>query len=157
MCAILQLVGQISKVDQVGNDCTCCKLGQVGLHQWDFFFYFRALIHNTQNSLSTIRDSLDPDSKTYTGDVESDSSKTDLQQLVTSNDTLSTELMDQDTCEFLILIGPIQRMDHNLVQHLRHKMLGRLHLLYSIHSVIGILAVVVIHHQCCLKKQEKAK
>lgn len=146
MCTILQLVGQISEVDQVGNNCTCCKLGQVGLHQRDFFLYVRALIQNTQHSLLIIRESLDPDIKTYTSDVESDSSKTDLQQLVISDDTLSTELMDQDTCKFLILIRTIQRMNHNLVQHLRQKMLGRLHLLYSIHSFIGILAVVVIHH-----------
>lgn len=150
MCPVLQLVGQISEVDQVGVDSACRKLGQVGLHQRDLFLYVWALIQNTQNSLIMTGKFLDPGNKTFSSDAEPDSSETDLQQLVTSDDTLGTELMDQDTREFLILIRTIQRMDHNLVQHLGQKMLGRLHLLYSIYSFTTVLAAVVCHQQCCL-------
>lgn len=104
MRSVLQLVGQIVQVDQVGDDCACCKLGQVGLHQRDFLLDVGTLIQNTQNSLLTRTESLDPDGKTPTRDVERDSSETDLHQLLTSDDTLGTERMDQDTRVLLILV-----------------------------------------------------
>lgn len=59
MCSVLQLVGQIGEVDQVGDDRACRKLGQVGLHQWDFFLDFGALIQNAQDSLLMRTESLD--------------------------------------------------------------------------------------------------
>lgn len=81
--------------------------------------------------------------------------QTDLQQLLTSDDPLGTERVDQDTCVFLVLIRSLQRIDHHLVQHLWQKMLWGLHLLYSIDSFIDILAVGVIRHQSRLQKQDK--
>lgn len=87
--------------------------------------------------------------------MESDSSETDLQQLLASDDTLGAERVDQDTCVFLVLIRTVQRIDHHLVQHLWQKMLWGLHLLYSIDGFIDILAVGVIRHQSCLQKKEK--
>lgn len=104
MCTVLQLVGQVGEVDQVGDDCACCKLGQVGLHQRHFFLDVGTLIQNTQNSLLMRAEALDPGGKSYTSDVESDSSEADLHQLLTGDDTLGTERVDQDTCVLLVLI-----------------------------------------------------
>ena len=42
-------------------------------------------------------------------------------------------------------------MDHDLVQHVRQKVLWNLHLLYSVHCLIDVLAVGVVCHQCFLK------
>lgn len=99
-------------------------------------------------------ESLNPGGKSYTSDVESDSSETDLHQLLTGDDTLGTERVDQDTCVFLVLVCTVQRVDHHLVQHLWQKMFWGLHLLYSIDGFIDILAVGVIRHQSCLQEQE---
>lgn len=51
MCAVLQLMGQICNADQVSNDSAGCKLGQVGLHKWDFFFNLGTLVQKTHKGL----------------------------------------------------------------------------------------------------------
>lgn len=51
MCTVLQLMGQVCDADQVSDDRMCCKLCQVRLHQWDFFFNLGTLVQHTQKGL----------------------------------------------------------------------------------------------------------
>lgn len=61
--------------------------------------------------------------------------------------------MDQVACMFLILIWMIKGINHDLVQHLRQKVLGSLHLPHSVHCIIDVFVVQVVCHQGLLKWQ----
>lgn len=77
--------------------------------------------------------------------------------MFTSDNSLNAHCMDQGACMFFILIWTIKRMDHNLVQHLRQKVLWSLHLLHRIYCLIHILGAGVLDHQCFLKKERMVR
>lgn len=67
--------------------------------------------------------------------------ETCLQYVVTSDEALCAEGVNQSACMFLIFIWTIEWADYDLVQHLWQEVFGGLHLFHSTHCIVNIFVV----------------
>lgn len=74
-----------------------------------------------------------------------------LHEVLSSDEALSAERVDQSAGVLLVLIGTIQGTHDDLIQHLGQEVLGSLHLSHATHSLGQVLTVQVLSHDRLLE------
>ncbi len=76
-----------------------------------------------------------------------------LHEVLSSDEALSAECVDQSACMLLVLIGTVQGTHDDLTQHLWQEMLWSPHLSHTAHSLSQVLTVQVLSHDRLLKSR----
>lgn len=74
-----------------------------------------------------------------------------LHEVLSSNEALSAECVDQSAGVLLVLIRTVQGTHDDLTQHLWQEVLGSPHLSHTAHSLSQVLTVQVFSHNRLLK------
>lgn len=74
-----------------------------------------------------------------------------LHEVLSGDEALSAESVDQSARVLLVLIGTVQGAHDDLTQHLWQEVLRSLHLSHAAHSFSQVLAVQVLGHDCLLR------